>query len=174
MSVGSFIVNTLRQINGGTTQTDLILLFCLHRDPAWDVNDYLVGLRMQGLSWRQIYWRIWSLVNGLYCVRCKQTFQCVNFSKCAYHPCSAVYDSLSGPTGMYPCCQTKTLRFDSLKLSGEGCSFQDHEVLCGDSSQFKNKSLAINHPSVLDAVVRYRDLVCPKQSAAELASSGLV
>jgi hypothetical protein len=73
---------------------------------------------------------------------------------------------------MYPCCQTKTLRFDSLKLSGEGCSFQDHEVLCGDSSQFKNKSLAINHPSVLDAVVRYRDLVCPKQSAAELASSG--
>jgi hypothetical protein len=54
----------------------------------------------------------------------------------------------------------------------QGCSFQDHEVLCGDSSQFKNKSLAINHPSVLDAVVRYRDLVCPKQSAAELASSG--
>ena len=56
----------------------------------------------------------------------------------------------------------------------QGCSFRDHEVLCGDSSLMKNESLAVNHPSVLDAVVRYRDLVCSKQSHIEFSSSGLV
>ena len=29
----------------------------MYRDPAWDVNDYLIGLRSQGQTWRQIYWR---------------------------------------------------------------------------------------------------------------------
>ncbi|XP_062500818.1 SANT and BTB domain regulator of class switch recombination-like isoform X2 [Corticium candelabrum] len=127
------------------------------RDPSWDVNNYLVGLCAQGQTWRQIYWKIWSLINALHCVRCGQTFQCAYFSRCAYHPQPSSFEPLSA-TGKYPCCETKCIRFGSLEQN-EGCSFRDHEVLCGDASLTRSNSSLANSSSILDIVIQYRDLI---------------
>ena len=39
----------------------LSLYFSLYRDFTWDVNDYLLGLREEVKSWKEVYWR-WDFV----------------------------------------------------------------------------------------------------------------
>ena len=59
-------------------------LFYHHsRDPNWDVNDYLVDLKSQLKTWRDVYWRVWGTVNYLPCSRCGETFACAELGSCS-------------------------------------------------------------------------------------------
>lgn len=91
------------------------LTFCHTRDQNFDVNDYLLELKGQLKTWRDVYWRIWGMINYLTCTRCKEVFPCSDFGHCKYHPEPPRFDNETGINsciGTYPCCHLKTLRFD--------------------------------------------------------------
>lgn len=100
------------------------LTFCHTKDQNFDVNDYLLELKGQLKSWRDVYWRIWGMINHLTCTRCKEIFPCSDFGHCKYHPEPPRFDNETGVNsciGTYPCCHLKTLRFDPT---------QQNKVLC--------------------------------------------
>lgn len=91
------------------------LTFCHIRDSTFDVNDYLLELKGQLKTWREVYWRVWSTINYLTCNRCKEVFPCSDLGHCKYHPEPARYDNeeaLHSCIGTYPCCHQRVLRFD--------------------------------------------------------------
>lgn len=45
------------------------LLYVHERDPSWDVNDYLIELKAELKTWREVYWRLWGTVNYQTCSR---------------------------------------------------------------------------------------------------------
>ena len=45
------------------------LVYVHERDTSWDINDYLVELKQELKTWRDVYWRLWGLVNFLECTR---------------------------------------------------------------------------------------------------------
>lgn len=87
----------------------------LSRDPTWNVNNYLISLKEEGLNWRSIFWKLWGIVNGLYCSECGQFFQCGALTSCPYHPQPATV-SAAGPT-YYLCCQQPYNTFNTLAIS---------------------------------------------------------
>ncbi|XP_048582414.1 SANT and BTB domain regulator of class switch recombination isoform X3 [Nematostella vectensis] len=98
------------------------------RDPNWDVNEYIQGLREKFKSWRDVYWRLWGSVNILYCYRCGEYFPCCELGHCRYHTSSADFGSHKGTiVGVYPCCQQRVLPFDPTGQLA-GCSHRDHRV----------------------------------------------
>lgn len=100
------------------------------RDFTWDVNDYLLGLRDEVKSWKEVYWRLWGAVNVLYCHRCGNYFQCSELGHCSYHPMTVDFGNLECAAtkivGIYPCCQQRVLHFDP-SLEGTGCCVRDHK-----------------------------------------------
>jgi len=45
------------------------LVYVHERDVSWDVNDFLVDLKQDLKGWREVYWRLWGIINWLYCSR---------------------------------------------------------------------------------------------------------
>jgi hypothetical protein len=80
-------------------------------DSSFDVSDYLIDLKSQLKTWRDVYWRIWGSINYLSCPRCGETFPCSELGHCKFHPDSAIFDG-SSLSGEYPCCSLPILRFD--------------------------------------------------------------
>ena len=79
--------------------------------PTWNINTYIQGLQQQDdLTPRDIYWRMWSLVNTLQCDQCHTPFQCADFMGCPYHP-QATSDPSGGSTPTYPCCSQPVAKF---------------------------------------------------------------
>ena len=79
--------------------------------PTWNINSYIHTLQQQeALPPRDIYWRIWSLVNTLSCDQCQAPFQCCDLMGCSYHPQGL---SLSGSAGVatYLCCSQPATKF---------------------------------------------------------------
>ena len=90
------------------------------KDSAFDINSYLIELKSQLKTWRDVYWRIWGTINSLPCSRCGEAFPLTEFGHCRYHPEAPRYDnldpgSLMSCVGMYPCCHLRTTRFDPLQ-----------------------------------------------------------
>ncbi|CAH3109144.1 unnamed protein product, partial [Pocillopora meandrina] len=93
-----------------------LCVFVSYRDFTWDVNDYLLGLRDDVKSWKEVYWRLWGAVNVLYCHRCGNIFQCSELGHCSYHPMTVDFGNLDCTAtkivGIYPYCQQRVLHFD--------------------------------------------------------------
>jgi hypothetical protein len=86
-------------------------------DQTWDVNDYLIELKGQLKTWRDVYWRLWGTINCAKCARCGEYFACAELGQCRFHPEHAVYDTDSGLSarsaiGRFQCCGVSVLRFD--------------------------------------------------------------
>lgn len=100
------------------------------RDHTWDVNEYLLGLREEVKSWKEVYWRLWGAVNILYCHRCGNYFPCTELGHCCYHPMTVDFGSMECTStkiiGVYPCCQQRVLHFDP-SLETSGCCVRDHK-----------------------------------------------
>lgn len=100
------------------------------RDHTWDVNEYLVGLREDVKSWKEVYWRLWGAINILYCHRCGNFFQCSELGHCSYHPMTVDFGNMECTStkivGVYPCCQQRVLHFDP-SLETSGCCVRDHK-----------------------------------------------
>ncbi|XP_070572412.1 SANT and BTB domain regulator of class switch recombination-like [Ptychodera flava] len=139
------------------------------RDPSWDVNDFLIGLRNQVKNWREVYWRLWGSINYLKCSRCQQWFPCTELPHCQYHPEQAQFqnsvDNLAiGAVGIYPCCKQRTLRFDPTQQN-TGCMVRDHVVTIQQTQVDETGTMQ----TVLDDLLQHRDAICVpfKRSEAE-------
>lgn len=115
-------------------------------DPKWSVNHYIIRLK-QILTWREIYWRLWGLINTLHCVRCGQQFATAEFGHCSYHPQEPSFEN-SANVGSYPCCDAQALRFDSSggAIPLRGCRTRNHVV-------------DTNATHVLDVLLKHQNLI---------------
>ena len=88
------------------------------KDKSWDVNDYLIGLKSQLKTWRDVYWRVWGIINFLTCSRCGETFPCTELGHCKYHSEPVQFGAVladgssNAAVGTHGCCGQKVLRFD--------------------------------------------------------------
>ena len=92
-------------------------------DSSFNINTYLVDLRVKLMSWQAVYWNIWGTVNALRCLRCGEVFQLTNYGYCVHHPEMPIFnnfdpkDSVMSCVGFYPCCNVSALRYDPLRLN---------------------------------------------------------
>lgn len=78
--------------------------------PSWSINAYVQSLQQtHGLTTRDLYWRMWSLVNVLKCEQCHASFQCCELTRCPYHPQRALCSTKNGPA--YSCCSQPAAQF---------------------------------------------------------------
>lgn len=141
--------------------------FAHERDPAWNVNSYLISLKEEGLNWRSVFWKLWGIVNDLYCSECGQFFQCAALVSCPYHPQPATA-SAAGPT-YYLCCQQPYNTFSTLAVSQSGCQLKEHSVLVVDEKF--NNSLSLNSRSELQFCKTFSASVSMRQKSAPPTSS---
>nr|XP_054749188.1 SANT and BTB domain regulator of class switch recombination-like [Lytechinus pictus]XP_054749189.1 SANT and BTB domain regulator of class switch recombination-like [Lytechinus pictus] len=149
------------------------LLYHHERLASWDINDYLIALHNELKSWRDVYWRLWGQLNILKCSRCKQVFQCSEFTQCHLHPQNAVFVNSVDNTfkasvvGSYPCCEQPAYRFDPLEQV-TGCQVKDHLV----TFTGLDKSDSAKHDSetsILDTLLDRKDVIC---AGATLVTAG--
>jgi hypothetical protein len=53
-------------------------------DPGWRHTAHLQQQRRAGVSWRQLYWQAWGLINVMYCHACDTFFPVSRASCCRY------------------------------------------------------------------------------------------
>ncbi|XP_060598955.1 SANT and BTB domain regulator of class switch recombination-like isoform X3 [Ruditapes philippinarum] len=138
------------------------LTFCHIRDPTFDVNQYLIDLKTQLKSWREVYWRMWGTVHYQMCSRCGETFSCTDYGHCKYHPEPPRYDnemSSSSYVGTYPCCHQKCLRFDPTQQN-KGCRVRDHVVNVAQVNPGSENDLQSQLNKVNDDLLSHRDVIC--------------
>ncbi|XP_067928576.1 SANT and BTB domain regulator of class switch recombination-like [Watersipora subatra] len=109
------------------------LLYVHERDASWDVSDFLIELKQELKTWRDVYWRLWGIINYLNCSRCGKPFQCYELAGCFYHKDVALYQSdvmlgkFNGAVGTYICCGQQVIKFDPTK-ENVGCQVKDHVI----------------------------------------------
>eukprot|EP01065_Artemidia_motanka_P013986 TRINITY_DN1791_c1_g1_i2.p1 TRINITY_DN1791_c1_g1~~TRINITY_DN1791_c1_g1_i2.p1 ORF type:complete len:857 (+),score=161.05 TRINITY_DN1791_c1_g1_i2:405-2975(+) len=137
-------------------------------DNHWDVNAYLARLRCKRMSWREIYWRMWALVNHGHCKACNRHYSYAELAHCAYHVSLPSFPQ-GASVGVYPCCGAEVRRFESgaAAPSGLGCCARYHSL---------SGSAADAETGLLSIVQRHAGILIPwtpqrgrgEQSAAEL------
>lgn len=56
------------------------------RSLMWNVNSYIRSLQQsEALTPRDIYWRLWGIINMLLCEKCHTHFQCWDLKGCRCH-----------------------------------------------------------------------------------------
>ncbi|GAX75181.1 hypothetical protein CEUSTIGMA_g2625.t1 [Chlamydomonas eustigma] len=97
-------------------------------DPEWRLQQHLQDLRAQQVTWRQVFWKLWSVLQVLYCHRCLQYFPACDVGTCSVHTEEPVYQ-VGRTSGRYPCCGGKAQRNGNVQLYSAGCRPADHQVL---------------------------------------------
>lgn len=95
-------------------------------DDSWNVNKYLIQLK-RAMPWRDVYWKVWGTLHSLACKRCNARFPVCEMNHCSYHPDKPVFESGTN-IGVYPCCKSQALRFDSSGAMVIGCTARNHVV----------------------------------------------
>jgi hypothetical protein len=95
-------------------------------DRNWQANKFLLYLKDQGLSWKEIYWRIWGRLPFFSCFHCGLTFIGSELGHCSYHTQEPKFNAGSN-VGYYQCCQQKAVRFDT-SIKKKGCCSKMHQV----------------------------------------------
>ncbi|XP_055957977.1 SANT and BTB domain regulator of class switch recombination isoform X2 [Patella vulgata] len=140
------------------------LTYCHLQDTTFDVNEYLIDLKLQLKRWQEVYWRVWGTINCLPCSRCSEVFPLIEFGHCKYHPEAPRYDNESGIgscVGVYPCCHQNTLRFDPTQQS-RGCRVKDHIVYVSEITGFENgeETNKTQLQKLSDDLLAHRDIIC--------------
>ena len=75
-------------------------------DKQWDVNDFLLELKQELKTWRDVYWRLWGMINYVKCSRCNLFFPCAELGThqttaavCVTHSRCPLRRSVSVPRG---------------------------------------------------------------------------
>ncbi|XP_029553407.1 uncharacterized protein KIAA1841 isoform X2 [Salmo trutta] len=159
------------------------LTYTHSRQKRWEVHDYMTGLYEELKSWVLVYWRIWGTINHLTCSHCQQTFVCAELSHCRYHPEVVLYPGMGTEqgwhgTGIYPCCNQRTLRFDPTGIP-KGCKMQDHIVNASDSGDCTgDHHVNSAQTRLLNDLLLHRETVCvpntplPETGPVDSPSSG--
>ena len=79
-------------------------------DKSWDLKKFVTFVReTYRISWREIYWKVWSYLYVFKCGRCDLFFHITEMGNCNVHAQSArAKPSLTGPTGslyQFGCCK---------------------------------------------------------------------
>ncbi|KAK0045577.1 hypothetical protein Bpfe_024943 [Biomphalaria pfeifferi] len=127
-------------------------------DSTFDVNDYVLELKSTLKTWRDVYWRLWGMVNYFTCVRCGEAFPLTEFGHCVYHPELARYEnepgSVTSCVGIHPCCHQRAIRFDPT-LINKGCRVKDH-ILNFTPTEGDQSSVQ----KVYDDLLTRKDIIC--------------
>lgn len=81
-------------------------------NPGWKLSHYILRLRSESKTWREIYWHIWGLSRVMTCTVCGEKFSCTQLGHCSYHPQAVLFETSGGNEGIFPCCGQHMLNFD--------------------------------------------------------------
>jgi len=116
-------------------------------DRNWDINKFLMYVKQQGLTWREIYWKLWGRLVSFNCVSCGSEFVGAELGHCSYHPQEPRFPH-GRNTGYYQCCEQKAVRFDT-SIQKKGCSARNH-VPKNDQLHSREYDLLIKKFSILE------------------------
>ncbi|KAG2393393.1 hypothetical protein C9374_006924 [Naegleria lovaniensis] len=123
-------------------------------DKTWNVDKYFYKLKKSGMSWRDIYWRFWSLTHSYFCLSCKQHFVAAEYHHCTYHKKEAVFERGS-IVGEHPCCGAKSLKFNSGIIVPKGCCSKSHTI-------FENQEIdGLTDKSLISLLQNHADVLTP-------------
>jgi len=100
-------------------------------DRGWDINKFIHYLRQQALSWKEIYWKMWSRLTVFNCSVCDSNFVGSDILHCSYHPHKPKFNS-GVNSGVYPCCNAVAIRFDT-SIKRRGCTANEHKLVANSS-----------------------------------------
>eukprot|EP01060_Flectonema_neradi_P025041 TRINITY_DN33886_c0_g1_i1.p1 TRINITY_DN33886_c0_g1~~TRINITY_DN33886_c0_g1_i1.p1 ORF type:complete len:709 (+),score=104.94 TRINITY_DN33886_c0_g1_i1:248-2128(+) len=118
-------------------------------DNNWDVNAYLSVQRAKRLSWKEIFWRTWALVNDDICKVCGRHFVIAEMGHCSFHLSLPTFKS-GNAVGVFPCCDTPVQRFEGGTVRPGGCYTRDHTL-----------SISKNEEFIKSVIARHSDLLIP-------------
>lgn len=123
---------------------DGAVLFVHTPDPAWDINDYFVGLHQNGAAADAIFWHALGLLHYFRCIRCDAWFPHSERELCRFCPqvpavvsgvakvkavSGADFANDGAPISMimYGCCGLRVPRFH-INLVRTGCMWTAHDI----------------------------------------------
>lgn len=141
-------------------------------DVTFDINDYILQLKSDLCTWRNVYWRLWGTINYLTCTRCESRFPCYQLGHCHYHPEHPRFNDVNKEdrpnlTGIYPCCHQKVPRFNPTNLD-KGCRVRDHIVNLSTGIENTTSSIATVN-QIYNDLLSHRDTVCVPYEREDLS-----
>lgn len=104
-------------------------------DKNWDLKKFVTFVReTYRISWKEIYWKVWSYLQLLKCDRCQEYYPIAEMGFCRFHEASPkVKLNSAGPFGSmydYSCCNEQVDVYQVLNgVKGvSGCQTQLHET----------------------------------------------
>ena len=104
-------------------------------DKNWDLKKFVTFVReTYRISWKEIYWKVWSYLQLLKCDRCQECYPIAEMGFCRHHEASPkVKMNSAGPFGSmydYNCCSEQVDVYQVLNgVKGDrGCQTQLHET----------------------------------------------
>lgn len=79
-------------------------------DRNWDLKKFVTFVRETfRISWKEIYWKVWSYLNLIRCDRCQEYYPVAEMGNCRYHPEAPKVKAgggIGGSAGLYEykCC----------------------------------------------------------------------
>jgi hypothetical protein len=95
-------------------------------DRNWDINKFIMFLETQGLTWRDIYWKVWGRLISFQCLSCAEHFVGNEMRHCSYHPLEPKFN-IGSNIGNYQCCNQQAVRFDT-SIKKKGCAATSHQI----------------------------------------------
>jgi hypothetical protein len=105
-------------------------------DRNWDLKKFVTFVReTYRISWKEIYWKVWSYLNLIRCDRCQEFYPVAEMGNCRYHPEHPRVKAgggLGSTSGMYEfkCCGETSDIYKVLNgsKSESGCKTQLHRT----------------------------------------------
>ena len=116
-------------------------------DVNWDISLYVVNLRTQRLSWKEIFWRLWAIINDDVCKVCGRHFVIAEIGHCCYHESLPRFEAGSS-VGIFPCCSVEVQRFEGGTVRQSGCCARSH-ILSDVSQKEMVMNVISRHPYIL-------------------------
>ena len=116
-------------------------------DARWDVSAYVASLRSKRLSWKEVFWRLWAVVQHDVCKVCGRGFVVAEIGHCSYHQALPRFE-LGSSTGVFPCCGAEVQRFEGGTVRQGGCCARSH-ILSNTAQKEFIMSVISRHPYIL-------------------------
>ena len=107
-------------------------------DKEWDLKKFITFVReTYRISWKEIYWKVWSYLYIFKCERCSEYFPIAEMGNCSFHsekPIAKYSVNSSGKVFEFPCCKLEMNVQGMIDGSGKqnvGCKMQMHEANAG-------------------------------------------
>jgi hypothetical protein len=104
-------------------------------DKDWDLKKFITYIReTYRISWKEIYWKVWSYLYLFKCQNCSQCFPVAELGNCKYHSQSfkvkITGNGVIGSNYEYLCCGKEIDIYSIIDCTGSreqhGCKMQMH------------------------------------------------